>query len=111
MKYHGFLRQLVCLLLILAMLPLSALAEQSDPFALPEPLPELPFRDVPEGAWYGTYARISYALGLMQGVSSDSFQPNGSVTLHQGIAVAVRVYERYRGTEDQSGSGGGLWYE
>lgn len=104
-------KQLLCLILCFALLSVSgAAAEAEDPFRLPEPLPELTFGDVSASAWYYETVRAVCALGLMEGMSGDRFSPNGQVALSQGITVAVRIYEKYRGIDDESQGYEGPWY-
>lgn len=79
-------------------------------FALPDPLPELPFDDVKPGQWYYANIQRAYAMGLVSGVDSRNFEPNGTVRLSQAVTVAVRIYEKYHGLPDLSGDYGGPWY-
>lgn len=68
------------------------------------------FTDVAPTAWYSTDAGIVYELGLMQGVSQDCFDPSGTVTTAQTIAIAARLHSIYN-----TGSGefeaDGPWYK
>ncbi len=110
-RLTSFGKRLLCLLLILALLPVTALAaEDEPPFKLPKPLPGINFTDVARTAWYYDSVRRVCALGLMEGVSGTQFAPDGQVALSQGITVAVRVYEIYHGIEDTSGDYDGPWY-
>ncbi len=81
-----------------------------DAFSLPERLPAIAFDDVQPSHWYYTYVRQAYALGLVSGVSTNKFDPNGTVRLNQAVTVAVRIYEKYYGIADGSQSYGGAWY-
>ena len=52
MKKQSFFRRALCIVLILAMLPLSGLAAETggmNAFTLPDPLPEMPFMKVCNG--------------------------------------------------------------
>lgn len=89
--------RLLCLVMIFAMLPVSALATGMGSFTLPEEMPELPFEDVAPTDWYFRAVQAQYALGLMAGTSKTTFSPSGTVSLWQAIAVSVRVYETYNG--------------
>ncbi len=73
----------------------AAMPSGMEAFALPSPLPELPYTDVRAGKWYYRFVRAQYALDLMVGTSDTTFSPDGNVTLAQALAIAVRVYEHY----------------
>ena len=68
-------------------------------FAVPEPLPALPFADVPSGAWYFDAVQKLYALRLVSGVSSTAFSPSAALTAGQCAALSVRIYAAYHGAE------------
>ena len=113
MKKQSFFRRALCIVLILAMLPLSGLAAETggmNAFTLPDPLPEMPFTDVDSNQWYYESVQRVYALTLMEGTDSVTFTPNGTVPLSQGLAVAVRIYEKYYHIDDTSEGYGGQWY-
>lgn len=72
------LRRIVCLLLILSLVPLSAFAAAGlveDVFPVPDPLPEPEFSDVSVGSWYDSYVGVVQFLGLMQGTRRISSPP------------------------------------
>ncbi len=54
---------------------------------------ELPFTDVAEGAWY--YESVYYAWdeNLIDGVTPDQYQPDGSLTVAQAIKLAAALHE------------------
>ena len=67
-------------------------AEPTEP--LPEQMPEveidmdrLPFRDVPDDAWYRDAVSYVYRHGIMNGTSATTFQPAGYMT--RGMLVTV----------------------
>ncbi|MFR8332751.1 MAG: S-layer homology domain-containing protein [Oscillospiraceae bacterium] len=110
---HKRLVRLLCLLLVVALMPLQVTASDwpgTEAFQLPEELPAPPFTDVSPHAWYYPYVRVQYALGLMAGTGNDGFSPNGTVPLTQGLTVAVRIYEKYWGIPDASAEYGSPWY-
>lgn len=114
MKNKKNWQRVLCLLLILAMLPITGFASDvkgMDAFTLPDVMPELPFTDVSASAWYYGYVEAVYALGLMVGVDETTFGPNSVVPLTQGIAVAVRIYEKYQGIADGFEGYAGPWYQ
>ena len=56
-----------------------------------------PFQDVSSNSWYSSNVGMLYNLGIVNGFTQERFQPGGTVTLAQAVAVAVRVYEHYHG--------------
>lgn len=50
------------------------------------------FTDVPEGAWYQSELDICVDAGLLKGKEAGRFDPDGSVTLAECVAIAARVY-------------------
>ena len=112
-KRRGLWSRVICIFLILVMLPVQAMASEwpgMEAFQLPEELPDIPFDDVSQRSWYYPYVQVSYTLGLLTGTGGDRFSPNGTVPLTQGLAVAVRVYEKYWGIPDASADYGKPWY-
>ncbi len=103
-------QRVLCFALALLLLPTAAPASGEDPFSLPQTLPELPFRDVLPGVWFYESIQVVCALDLMQGITEDTFSPGGTVLLAQGIASAVRLYEKYRGIEAEEATPDGPWY-
>lgn len=57
------------------------------------------FSDVPRSAWYAEAVDFVKASGLMDGVSSDRFDPAGNVTR----AMVITVLYRLAGRQDVSG--------
>ncbi len=57
------------------------------------------FSDVKESAWYVKDVKTAYELGFMNGKSDSLFDPNGSVTVVEGIAMASRLHAIYNGIE------------
>lgn len=108
--YQKLPARLVCLLLVISMLSTLAFASLQDAFPLPDPMPEIPFTDVDAHDWYYEYVQVMCGLGLMSGVKPDSFAPNSTVPLSQGVTMAVRVYEQYRGIEEPEKKPDGPWY-
>ena len=52
---------------------------------------ELPFTDVPEGAWYADAVRYVYEHGLMAGTSGSAFSPEGATTRGQIVTILWRM--------------------
>lgn len=52
------------------------------------------FRDVPRNAWYAEAVGWAAEQGIVNGISAQSFQPNGSVTREQLTTMIVRYLEQ-----------------
>ena len=52
----------------------------------------LPFTDVTE---FRGYIAIAYEIGMTNGMTDTTFEPNGTATREQAAAMLVRVYEKY----------------
>ena len=57
------------------------------------------FSDVNRDAWFYDNVKTAYELGFMNGKSDGKFDPDGSVTVVEGIAMASRLHAIYNGTE------------
>ncbi len=57
------------------------------------------FSDVADTAWYAENVKTAYELGFMNGKSEGKFDPNGNVTVVEGITMASRLHAIYNGTE------------
>ena len=57
------------------------------------------FADVKSSAWYAENVKTAYELGFMNGKSAGKFDPNGNVTVAEGITMAARLHAIYNGTE------------
>ena len=68
---------------------------------------QLPFEDVPAGAWYETAVRYAYLHDIMEGMSATTFQPNGTLTR----AMAVQIFYNLEGQPDISDEYLGYPYE
>ena len=68
------------------------------------------FSDVPENAWFAKEVQSAYELGFVNGKSDTSFDPNGTMTVAEGITIASRVHASYNGKTIAEVSGG-KWYD
>ncbi len=69
------------------------------------------FHDVSASDWFDENVSRAYELGLMKGVSGDSFDPKSSVTVAEAITLAARLHSiYYTGTESFVQSGNN-WYD
>lgn len=70
---------------------LTGLKKTDEVVAVFEKIPvepeQLPFTDVPDGAWYLDAARYVYENGLMNGTGPDTFSPD--VTTNRGMIVTI----------------------
>ena len=70
------------------------------------------FTDVSPDDWFAGSVSEAVAMGLMKGVSDSAFDPYGSVTVAQAVAMAARIHSIYTvGTENFDQSSGGAWYQ
>ena len=60
------------------------------------------FSDVKDTAWYADNVKIAYELGFMNGKSDSKFDPDGNVTVAEGIAMASRVHASLGGKDADS---------
>ena len=70
-----------------------------------------PFSDVASSHWSQPYVQRCYELGLMSGTSSSTYSPSGSVSVAQGIMVAVRLMDLEDGGDGVIDQSGATWYE
>ena len=45
------------------------------------------FTDVPAASWYAESVSAAYEFGLMKGSAADKFNPDGSVTIAEALAM------------------------
>ena len=57
------------------------------------------FSDVKETSWFANDVKTAYEIGLMNGKSEGKFDPNGNVTVIEGITMASRLHAEYHGVE------------
>lgn len=92
--YSGDLCCEVCCRLLEKGETLPALLEDVVLPGLPEtPDWQLPFTDVPEGAWYFESVYYAWDEDLIDGVTADQYQPDGSLTVAQAIKLAAALHE------------------
>ncbi len=51
----------------------------------------IPFTDVPSGAWYADDVERAYALGVIQGVAENTFNPGAAITRGQTVTMLYRA--------------------
>ena len=57
------------------------------------------YTDVAESDWFYENVKTAYELGFMNGKAEGAFDPNGNVTVVEGITMAARLHAIYNGTE------------
>ena len=57
------------------------------------------FSDVKNTAWYADNVKTAYELGFMNGKGEGKFDPDGKVSIAEGIALAARLHATYNGNE------------
>ena len=67
------------------------------------------FSDVPSSEWYAPWVKDAYEFGLMQGNSPSTFNPNGTLTVAEGITIACRIHQTLNNTVIPSAPG--EWYQ
>lgn len=68
------------------------------------------FTDVSVSSWYAEYVKLAYEYGIMGGVNSTSFDPNGNLTVASAIAIACRLHSLYY-KNNAVFSSGTPWYQ
>ena len=67
------------------------------------------FSDVPGTEWYASEVKNTYELGLMNGTSDSTFEPDGNVTVAEAITMASRAASINKGETIPSADG--KWYQ
>ena len=68
------------------------------------------FTDVPANAWFYTYVRDAYRIGLANGTSATKFSPDTTFTVAQALTAAANIHTIYSGkTVDTAGAVN--WYD
>ena len=96
---------------------IDALEEKHDwPIWIPsvpdeKPSWELPFTDVAEGAWYFESVYYAWQEELINGVTADKYQPDGSLTVAQAIKLAAALHEKLNRGYVTLENGTANWYD
>ena len=67
------------------------------------------FTDVPASAWYAEYVNTAAEAGLMNGVGSGKFNPQGIMSTAEVVALTARLHAERNGKTVPSASG--AWYQ
>lgn len=68
------------------------------------------FSDVPAEQWYAESVSAAYEFGLMKGSAADKFNPDGTVTIAEALAMACRIHDLYNGGTGEF-TQGSPWYQ
>lgn len=68
------------------------------------------FTDVSDSNWFGADVKTAYELGFMNGKADGVFDPNGNVTVAEGITMAARVHAIYNGNLIEKADAGEFEY-
>ena len=79
-KSRKLLSLLLAVLMFASLLPLSAMAAFG-----------MPFKDVPQDAWYYPVVKTAYEKGITNGVTPTTFEPNATVTREQFLVMLFRA--------------------
>ena len=58
---------------------------------LPEPLPDMPFTDVPADAWFYDAVTFVFDRGIMQGITATTFEPNTNLSRAMVATILYRM--------------------
>lgn len=106
MKKRNVLSLLLTVALCLGLLATPAAAAGLTPI---KDYGDAGFTDVPDN-WSTPYIAACYELGLMSGQGEGRFAPSGRVSLAEGIAVAARMHDLWRGGDGVLPQGE-VWYD
>lgn len=108
--YRKLLSLLLALCAALTLLPAPVLAEGASGFEQVNTYADGQFTDVSPDAWYAAGVKSAYELGLMNGVGGGRFDPEGTVTLAQAVAMAARIHSIYHTGGEDFRQGVSPWY-
>lgn len=72
---------------------------------------EMPFKDVDFNAWYHSYVRVAYELGIINGKSAEKFDPNANMTLAEAAKIAAMINKKQKGENTYIEPTGTRWYD
>ena len=68
------------------------------------------FTDVPATEWYADSVKNAYEFGIMNGDSATTFNPEGTLTVAEGITISARIHANIGGKTVPAVQGG-EWYQ
>lgn len=66
------------------------------------------FTDIPETEWYASSVADAYEYGIMNGTTPTLFNPNGTLTVAEGVTIAARLHSIIN--DKSIPASGGEWY-
>ena len=79
------------------------------PSVTPE-APKMTFTDVTEADWFYDSVKQAYENGLIDGMSADTFDPNGKLTIAQAIKLAAALHQLEKNGKVTLKNGEKEWY-
>ena len=70
-----------------------------------------PFTDVPANAWFYDEVKLAWEKDLIDGMTADKFDPNGSLTVAQAIKLAASLHQMYFKGEVTLTNGAPNWFD
>lgn len=101
---------ILCIVMILGVLPMTALAAGSGNFSKSDSFSDGMFTDVKTTDWFYDTVKSSYQYGLMVGNSATTFNPSGNVKISEAITIAARMNSVYTTGKDEFVQGN-PWYQ
>jgi len=100
---------LLCIMMVFATV-FALQAQGQGNFSKNRSFSDAEFTDLDVSQWYYTEVSSAYELSLMNGKGNGTFDPSGSVTVAEAIALAARMNSLYQGG-DGSFAQGEIWYQ
>jgi S1-C subfamily serine protease len=100
---------LLAFILVIAILPSTALAGSLSNFIKVNTYTSGMFSDVPSTQWYADEVQQAYEYGLMNGKSATTFEPDSNLKLSEAIKLAACLHSIYH-TGSGSFTSGEPWY-
>lgn len=72
---------------------------------------DLPFADVASSAWYRGEVEQAWKMGLVNGKSENTYEPNSPVTVAETVALAVRLHTVFTLGDSVAENADGAWYD
>ncbi|MDO4731902.1 MAG: S-layer homology domain-containing protein, partial [Bacillota bacterium] len=76
----------------------------------PEVIRYNPFYDIKEADWFYNDVLDSYALGLINGRTVNSYAPEGNITIAEAIKLAATMHQKYTSGAVTLSNGAEVWY-
>ena len=104
------LKLLAALLALIPLLAIPAYASGLGSFVDRRPYTEGQFTDVAPGDWFAPYVAKAYSLGIIDGMTSSAFVPQGNLTYAEAVKLAAVLSEIYYEDGVTLSNGADVWY-